>query len=117
MKVRKHTFRFLGEPDPNAEGVWTVRGTEFQHLRKVLKLAVGDQIEVFDGQERGIGGVISEVSKGEARVEERKILEGAKKQRARGVLAVGALKHRALDTIIPPLVELDVAELHVFLHG
>ena len=46
----KHRFRFLGQYAQSKEDfIWTITESELHHLHSVLRLSVGDIIEVFDG--------------------------------------------------------------------
>ncbi len=106
-----HLFCFLAEqaqPDH-----WLIKEQELVHLTKVLRLKVGDKVQVFDGNGASGEGVITDLSKTQAQVTARTIASTAKTGSL--TLAISALKPGSLDEIIPPLVELGVTNLCVFL--
>ena len=48
--------------------VVSLGGEEFHHLHRVLRLQVGDEVALFDGEGRGFAGRIAGLSRGEATV-------------------------------------------------
>jgi len=58
--------RFQVPPGDISNGLARVKGDELQHLARVLRLAAGDPVVVFDGQGREYMGVIECLDKTEA---------------------------------------------------
>jgi 16S rRNA (uracil1498-N3)-methyltransferase len=113
----KHVFRFFGQiisTQPHV--VWEINADENHHLQKVLKLKVGDLVEVqnFDGQ--WSSGKIASLSKDQTEV----VSDTLKKQPPAFTslrIMLGALKPTDLDDVLPSLVELGVSEIVIFLAG
>jgi len=86
-------------------------GEEYHHMRKVLRLEVGDAISLFDGQGRGFAGRIAGLSRGEAR-----IILGAEEPREREsnlrLMLVAALSRgEKFDLVVQKATELGVSEI------
>lgn len=106
-----HLFRFFGrELTP---GTWTVDQGELEHMRKVLRLKVGDTIEVMNGQGSIAQGELMELAKDHASVAVQSVTN-IEKPSIKKALAIGALKPGDLDDILSDLVELGIDEVHVF---
>jgi 16S rRNA (uracil1498-N3)-methyltransferase len=106
-----HLFRFLADHN---DGVWTILDTELHHLKKVLRLRTGDQVEVFDGHGHSGEGILQEISGDRAAVEVQnpRFIPKAKSSIA---IAVGALKPGVLEELLPFLIELGAEQIHTFL--
>jgi len=88
-----------------------LEGEEYHHMRKVLRLEVGDAISLFDGRGRGFAGTIAELSRGEAR-----IVLGAEEPREREsdlrLMLVAALsKGEKFEFVVQKATELGVSEI------
>ncbi len=88
---------------------------ESRHLSKVLRLAAGAQIEVFDTHGVRAEGEVAGFEGNHVRVKIRSVseprAEGDSRSNARLHVAVSLLKHRAMDWMIEKLCELDAASL------
>lgn len=101
--------RFLLEPEHWGREA-SLTGAEAHHCARVMRAAPGDRVEVFDGKGRGAVATLVSVSKQEVRLtisEERWEAEPA----VRVVLAIAALKGKAMDWTLQKAVELGVAEV------
>ncbi|MCH7224651.1 RsmE family RNA methyltransferase [Haloferula sp. A504] len=101
--------RFLLEPERWGREA-SLTGAEAHHCARVMRAAPGDRVEVFDGAGRGAEATIVSVSKQEVRLTisgERWEAEPA----VRVVLAIAALKGKAMDWTIQKAVELGVDEI------
>lgn len=107
----KHTYRFYATKN---NLLWSVTGDEFVHLKKVLRLKAGDEVEVFDGKGYWSKGEISNVSSKEAQVACEEVFF-EKELTPRFSIAIGALKPAVFDQMLPSLIELGVFSVHVFL--
>lgn len=106
-----HTFRFFG--NKVAECFWSLEGFETDHARKVLKLKVGDTVEVMDGKGRVAIGAVREIVRDQILVAAgQETFEP--KPTIRKALALGALKPGDLDDILPGLIEWGLDEIYVF---
>ena len=107
-----HRFRFFGLRSSD-KNTWLVEGGEHQHLSKVLRLKLGATVEVADGEGTSIIGSINEITKNHSI-----ILTSEEKTAPRPTtllrLALGAIKPKDLDDLIPSVVELGVDELILF---
>lgn len=114
-----HLFNFLGERTSLLEGdggapVWVFGPDEANHARRVLRLKVGDVVAMTDGKGVLAEGNVASLSDKELLVRETS-MRCLPRDRKSLVLCIGALKPGDIDEIIPPLVELGVDALHVFL--
>ncbi len=108
-----HRFRFLGRRED--DGRWRVDDEdEVTHFGRVLRLEVGCEVEVCDGAGRAAVGTVVEAGK-KAFLVLPQVETVAERKTPRLVLALGALKHGALDEILASLVELGIDEVHAFL--
>ena len=115
-KKMKHIFRFLGRcEDHNVEvQKWMVEGDELVHLKKVLKLTIGCELEVFDGLGHAAFGRIVNISKDTARIEALR-LPLKKNTLNRCAIAIGLLKPGFIEEVLPSITELGISDLHIFL--
>jgi 16S rRNA (uracil1498-N3)-methyltransferase len=106
--VEEHFENFFVEPDKISVDRVRFDGSEFHHLVKVKRKAVGDQVNVVDGTGNFYSTRLIEIKSGHA------IGEIAKKQRRVGELAVsiqlvqGVIRHQRMDWIIEKGTELGV---------
>lgn len=105
-----HRFRFIGELNGKK---WTLGPDETQHLAKILKLKVGDEVEVTDGVGRWASGTIEEIKGKEATILSREIQQDSEGQ-VFVTLALAALKPGNFDDILPSIIELGVDEIVIF---
>ena len=88
-----------------------LRGEEYHHLRKVLRLGAGDEISLFDGRGLGFSGRIAGMSRGEARI----VLgdaEPRERESALRLILVAALsKGEKFDLVVQKATELGVSEI------
>lgn len=109
----QHRFRFLSTSKVS-EKEWLVEGDELFHLRKVLRLTVGTEIEVFNNEGIWGIGVLKSIDTRAAVAELSQLNTEAIKEPC-FALAIGALQAQTMADLIPSLVELGVDELHVYL--
>jgi 16S rRNA (uracil1498-N3)-methyltransferase len=110
-----HRFRFFAKFEETSRNLWSIHGEEFFHLRKVLRLAVGDLVEVFDGKGRWTEGAICELNRDDALVRAEAFYE-VPPVTSKLVLAFGALAPQTVSELLPCLVELGVDACHIFRH-
>lgn len=103
-----HRFRFLATA--NASDQWSIAGEEAFHLKRVLRLNVGDTVEVFDGKGRLATGTLQTVTDKEALITAEPAQISAPPT-SQLVLALGALKPSLVDELLPGLVEVGLDEL------
>lgn len=106
----KHRFRFFASRDE--AGTWALAADEWHHLIKVLRLAVGDRLELSNGQGWVATAALQSLGKHEGTFEivEEQYSEGRAKE-ASLTLALGVLKPQTMDDLLPMLVELGVDEI------
>ena len=109
-----HTYRFLANLQNPEEKLWTVDPDECHHLKKVLRLKEGSEVEFFDGN--GTWGIGTLVKAGMAQSVIKADQVTVCEPPARVIsLGIGALKPGFVDDLIPSLTELGLSHLHVFL--
>lgn len=108
-----HIFRFFGHETYPCK--WSLDPEELEHIRKVLRLKIGDRVEVMDGKGLIAKGHLTEISKDqvliETAIESQSFVAKAPIQKA---IALGALKPGDVDDILTELVELGINEIHIF---
>lgn len=107
-----HLFRFFGRQAP--DGLWIIEGEEHNHLRRVLRLEVGSEIEICDGLGTVIVAALSAVGSQQS---EASYLRALPNQAIRTpiAVAVGAIKPQTFDEVIPDLVEIGVDAAWIFM--
>lgn len=118
MKSLKHRYRFIGKditPD-----TWLLDSDETQHLAKVLRLTVGDVVEVTDGSGHWVVGRVASLNARQCTIQTIQTMTEAPKNVEpqppwRLTVCIGALKPGMVDDILPALVELGVDQVIVFL--
>ncbi len=108
----KHRFRFLGTLSPDNH-CWYITGDELEHLTKVLRLKISDEVEVFDGKGKSCIGEIIRLDKAEALIKSLQLSEEQEPQEV-VALCLGALKKETFEKLLPSVTELNVSEIHVF---
>jgi 16S rRNA (uracil1498-N3)-methyltransferase len=90
-----------------------LRGTEFHHLRHVLRLAVGDPVLLTDDLKREHSGVITHLSASAATVTITDTTAGSASALSL-TLAQGLLKGQKMDLVIEKATELGVQQVAPF---
>lgn len=109
----QHRFRFLARPDSTLK-TWYIEGDELFHLKKVLRLKGGAEVEVFDANGHWAIGHIKDLSTDFALVNGEESFH-EQRQSPKLALACGALQQQTMAELIPCLVELGIDEIHIFL--
>ena len=94
-----------------AGGACTVRGDTANHLARVLRLGVGDVLEVFDGEGGEYSGRIEAMRKGEVHVALGPRQEGRTESPLRLTLAQGISRGERMDWVVQKAVELGVTRV------
>lgn len=110
----QHTYRFLATCQSVDEQLWEVHPEECHHLKKVLRLKEGAEVEFFDGNGTSGRGTLVKASAtlSVIQADTKTFCEPPSKVVN---LGIGALKPGFLDDLIPSLTELGLTHLHVFL--
>lgn len=122
----KHTFRFLARVlapsqekalkilTPSQEKtLWSIADKEHHHLRAVLRLKAGDQVELFDTDGYYAQGVIEEIGKLET-VCHSKELRRATPPSRQVTAVVSALKPKDICDYLPELIEIGVSRIYAY---
>lgn len=99
--------RLLVPPEGIAGGVAVVEGDALHYLARVLRLEVGDELEVFDGSGAAWSGRIAALDESAARIELGERREAAAAPRI--TLAQGLAKGDKLDLVVQKATELGAA--------
>ncbi len=110
--MSEHCFRFFGTQQ--SESVWCVEGDEAHHGLKVLRIKIGDQVEVCDGNGRVIVGAVDQQEQKSFSVAVTSKLIVSPPSQSLSLL-MGALDHGHIDELLPALVEVGVDHLFVYL--
>ncbi|MCP4546012.1 MAG: 16S rRNA (uracil(1498)-N(3))-methyltransferase [bacterium] len=91
----------------------------FHHMRRVLRLRTGDQLELRNGKGLAATAVIGEATKKHARLEILSSAELPRPRQPRLRLALPLLKGKRLDWVLEKTTELGVEAFHLFIgdHG
>lgn len=103
--------RFYAPPENFKENTVVLDAGETKHLRDVLRLRVGDEVSVFDGEGNEYFCRIEEIGKKEARLQIQKKLDNTKESHLDLKLAVSLLKGEKFDLVIQKACELGVSEI------
>jgi 16S rRNA (uracil1498-N3)-methyltransferase len=107
-----HLFRFFGRQD--LDGSWLIEGDEHNHLRRVLRLDVGTEVEICDGLGTVVVATLTDIGSQQAHAAlVRQIPQAAPPTPI--AVALGALKPQTFDDIIPDLVEIGVDVAWIFM--
>jgi len=113
--MTEHVYRFMGERVSPTE--WRIQGDELHHLRKVLRLQIGTEVEICDGAGWSGAGTLTEIAASVALVAVARETFTEREMEARFGLAVGALKPSDIDDLIAPLTELGLGRISIFLQA
>ena len=96
------------------EGRLRVEGEEARHLRRVLRLRVGDAVSVFDGSGREAEGVIEGETTASALIRVDRVTLPGKESTVEVTLAQSLLKGEKMDLVVRKAVELGVSSIVPF---
>lgn len=104
--------RFYSPPETFVDGRVTLSPEETRHLRDVLRLRIGDRVNVFDGTGHEFEGVIESVSKNASVLNiERRLDAVAAESSLELTLAAAMLKSDKFDLVVQKAVELGISRL------
>ncbi|SRR6266516_1309156 len=106
--------RFYAPPDAFAANgkTGTIAGDEARHLRDVLRLTIGDEVFVFDGQGREHRCVVAEVERASANFNVIEEVEPASRESPLKItLAVALLKGEKFDLVVQKTTELGITRI------
>ena len=104
--------RFFSAPEQFDSGKVTLDLEETRHLRDVLRLKIGDEVHVFDGDGHEFRCKIADVQKKWSRLDVIEEIEPSAPESNLDLhLAVSAYKSDKLDLVVQKAVELGVARL------
>ena len=83
-----------------------IDGEQFRHLVKVLRLNIGDEVELFDGRGLTASAVITEINKSSAQLKIQQIQTQKPREAGRIVIAVSVAKGSRFDWLISKCTEL-----------
>jgi 16S rRNA (uracil1498-N3)-methyltransferase len=109
--TRRRFFAPPGAFDTNAKTA-NLAGDEARHLRDVLRLTVGDEIFLFDGDGHEYRCTIKEVERASSSVEViEEVAPAASESHLKLALAVALLKGEKFDLVVQKATELGVARI------
>ncbi|MDR0468540.1 MAG: 16S rRNA (uracil(1498)-N(3))-methyltransferase [Peptococcaceae bacterium] len=100
--------RFYVDPDALTTHEARITGDEYKHLKNVLRMKIGDAVEVFDGKGRGFSGRLKLLDKAEALAELDEAVTEVRDSALHICLAQGIPKGEKMDLIIQKNTELGV---------
>lgn len=92
----------------------TIAGQELEHLRRVLRLTVGDPVTLFDDTGWEHEAVIRSLHAGRGELEIRRSYEAGRESPLALTLALGLTKGEKMDFVIEKATELGVASIMPF---
>jgi 16S rRNA (uracil1498-N3)-methyltransferase len=102
-------------PNPQIEeGLLKVKGSEVRHIRRVLRLKVGDTLVLFDGSGKEFEGIIVEESPSSVGIKVENILSPAKESPVEVTLAQSLLKGEKMEYLIQKATELGIKRIIPF---
>ena len=102
-------------PNPHIEKeMLKIEGNEVRHIRRVLRLKVGDNLSVFDGSGREYEGTIVEEDPSAVMVMVQNILSSKTESHLEITLAQSMVKGEKMDYLIQKATELGVKEIIPF---
>jgi len=102
-------------PDPRIEkGLLKVDGSEVRHIRRVLRLKVGDRLVLFDGSAKEYEGIIVEESPSSVVIKVQGIFSPSKESPLEITLAQSLLKGEKMEYLIQKATELGIKKIIPF---
>lgn len=92
----------------------TVRGSEYRHMKNVLRLRPGDSVVLFDGRGNEHEGVVAEMGTTQARIELTRSYKPARESPLAITLAQALPKGGRMDLVVEKTTELGVAAIIPF---
>ena len=103
--------RFYVDPENIASGKARITGDELKHLKNVLRLKSGDQVEVFDGAGKGYQGRLTNIDQTYAVVDIEDPVTEIRDSALRIILAQGLPKGEKMDTVVQKNTELGLSAI------
>ena len=100
--------RFYVPNPPIEQGLVKVEGSEVRHIRRVLRLRVGDRMVVFDGSGKEYEGIIVEEDPSSVVIKVERTLSPPKESPLEITLAQSLLKGEKMEYLIQKATELGV---------
>ncbi len=91
-----------------------IKGAEFIHLKRVLRLRTNDKVSIFNGKGLELSGEISSIDGSSARITIKGVIDNKNESFFKITLIQGLIKGDKPERIIQKAVELGVAELIFF---
>lgn len=104
---------FIEDIDESSTSV-RVKGEEFIHLKKVLRLKAGSVVAVFNGKGLELTGVIESIGADSAAVKIEGRTEAKKESPVKIILLQGLVKGEKPELIVQKATELGVSEVHFY---
>jgi 16S rRNA (uracil1498-N3)-methyltransferase len=102
-------------PNPQIEkGLLKVEGGEIRHIRRVLRLKVGDRLVIFDGSAKEYEGIIVEESPSSVVIKVGGIFSPPKESPLEITLAQSLLKGEKMEYLIQKATELGIKKIIPF---
>lgn len=102
-------------PNPRIEqGLLKVEGSEVRHIRRVLRLRVGDRLIVFDGSAKEYEGIIVEETPSSVVIKLQDVLSPQRESPLEITLAQSLLKGEKMEYLIQKATELGVRKIVPF---
>jgi 16S rRNA (uracil1498-N3)-methyltransferase len=108
------TRRFFIDPETIKIGNHQILGSDARHMYRVLRLDVGDEVELFDGTGVGYRAQIVSAAANRMQLAILDSFQHTSESPVQITLAQGFLKDRKMDDLIRPLTELGIFRLIPF---
>jgi 16S rRNA (uracil1498-N3)-methyltransferase len=102
-------------PNPRIEQeLLRIEGNEVRHIRRVLRLKIGDRLNLFDGSEKEYEGIIVEESPSSVVIKVEDILSPPRESPLEITLAQSLLKGEKMEYVIQKTTELGIKKIIPF---
>jgi 16S rRNA (uracil1498-N3)-methyltransferase len=105
-----HIFRFIAT---SAGEQWHITNDELTHLSKVLRLKVGDTVEVTDARGTWARGEIASITKQLATIKTSSTHQNPR-SKFPITMIMAALERATMDELIAPLTEIGIEKIFIF---
>ena len=106
-------YRFFLDPLPDA-GEVTLKGGEFHHAARVVRIREGETIELFDGRGKGVTALVTRLDNDEVAATIQSAVDPARESRTGLTLAMAIIQLEKFELVLQKATELGVRRIVPF---